>query len=56
MEIAIIGGAPYPPVQADITIGCDGVNSTVCAQFYPDERLVFTGINTWRGVTRHAPI
>ena len=25
-------------------------------QFYPDERLVFTGINTWRGVTRHAPI
>ncbi len=49
-------GAPYPPVRADIAIGCDGVNSTVRAQFYPDERLVFTGINTWRGVTRHAPI
>jgi 5-methylphenazine-1-carboxylate 1-monooxygenase len=49
-------GAPYPPKRADIAIGCDGVNSTVRAQFYPSERLVFTGINTWRGVTRHAPI
>ena len=49
-------GAPYPPVRADIAVGCDGVNSTVRAQFYPDEKLVFTGINTWRGVTRHAPI
>src|SRR6266851_2945169 len=49
-------GAPYPPLRADIATGCDGVNSTVRRQFYPDERLVFTGINTWRGVTRHAPI
>jgi len=49
-------GAPYPPQRAAIAIGCDGVNSTVRRQFYPDERLVFTGINTWRGVTRHAPI
>jgi 2-polyprenyl-6-methoxyphenol hydroxylase-like FAD-dependent oxidoreductase len=49
-------GTPYPPVRADIAIGCDGVNSTVRAAFYPDERLVFTGINTWRGVTRHPPI
>lgn len=49
-------GARLPPVKADIAIGCDGVNSTVRAQFYPDEKLVFTGINTWRGVTRHAPI
>ena len=49
-------GARLPPVKADTAIGCDGVNSTVRAQFYPDEKLVFTGINTWRGVTRHAPI
>src|SRR6266851_560488 len=49
-------GAPCPPLKADIAIGCDGVNSTVRAQFYPGERLVFTGINTWRGVPRHAPI
>jgi 2-polyprenyl-6-methoxyphenol hydroxylase-like FAD-dependent oxidoreductase len=49
-------GASYPPVRADIAIACDGVNSTVRAQFYPEEGLVFTGINTWRGVTRRPPI
>ncbi len=49
-------GASYPPVRAAIAIACDGVNSAVRAQFYPDEGLVFTGINTWRGVTRHPPI
>jgi 2-polyprenyl-6-methoxyphenol hydroxylase-like FAD-dependent oxidoreductase len=48
--------APCEPVRADIAIGCDGVNSTMRAQFYPDEKLVFTGINTWRGVTRRPPI
>jgi 2-polyprenyl-6-methoxyphenol hydroxylase-like FAD-dependent oxidoreductase len=49
-------GASCPPVRADVAIACDGVNSTVRRQFYPEEGLVFTGINTWRGVTRHAPI
>jgi 5-methylphenazine-1-carboxylate 1-monooxygenase len=49
-------GASCPAVRADIAIGCDGVNSTVRAQFYPKDKLVFTGINTWRGVTRRPPI
>jgi len=49
-------GASYAPARADIAIACDGVNSTVRAQFYPEEGLVFTGINTWRGVTRRPPI
>ena len=49
-------GKDLEPVRADIAIGCDGVNSTVRRKFYPDEKLVFTGINTWRGVTRRAPI
>src|SRR5262249_26018505 len=43
-------------VRADIAIACDGVNSTVRKQFYPKEKLVFTGINAWRGVTRRKPI
>jgi 5-methylphenazine-1-carboxylate 1-monooxygenase len=43
-------------VTADIVVGCDGVNSSVRRQFYPDEPLAFAGINTWRGVTRHKPI
>lgn len=43
-------------VTADLVVGCDGVNSSVRRQFYPDEPLAFAGINTWRGVTRHKPI
>ncbi len=49
-------GAALPRMRADVAIACDGVNSTIRAQFYPEERLVFTGINTWRGVTRRPPI
>lgn len=49
-------GAPRPPVHADIAVACDGINSTLRKQFYPDDRIVFTGINTWRGITRHPPI
>jgi 5-methylphenazine-1-carboxylate 1-monooxygenase len=44
------------PIIADVLIACDGVNSTVRKQLYPDEQLAFTGINTWRGVTRRKPI
>lgn len=49
-------GQPRPPVQADIVIACDGVNSAVRRQFYPQEKPAFAGINTWRGVTVHKPI
>ncbi len=49
-------GAALAPVRADVAVACDGVNSAVRRQFYPDERLAFGGINTWRGVTVHAPI
>ncbi len=44
------------PVRADIVIACDGVNSAVRRQFYPQEKMAFAGINTWRGVTVHKPI
>jgi 5-methylphenazine-1-carboxylate 1-monooxygenase len=36
-------------------IACDGVNSALRKQLVGDS-VVFTGINTWRGVTRHKPI
>ncbi|HLH76235.1 MAG TPA: flavin-dependent oxidoreductase [Candidatus Binataceae bacterium] len=42
--------------RADAVIDCEGVNSAVRKQFYPDDKLAFGGINTWRGVSRHAPI
>lgn len=49
-------GRPRPPVEADIVVACDGVNSAVRRQFYPREKPAFAGINTWRGVTVHKPI
>jgi 2-polyprenyl-6-methoxyphenol hydroxylase-like FAD-dependent oxidoreductase len=49
-------GRELSPVRGDIAIACDGVNSVVRRRFYPDEQLAFTGINTWRGVTRRKPI
>ena len=49
-------GAYLPSIQADIVIACDGINSAMRKQFYPNDKLAFAGINTWRGVTRHKPI
>jgi 2-polyprenyl-6-methoxyphenol hydroxylase-like FAD-dependent oxidoreductase len=49
-------GTRLPAVRADVAIACDGVNSSIRRQFYPDEVLRFGGINTWRGVTRREPI
>jgi 5-methylphenazine-1-carboxylate 1-monooxygenase len=49
-------GNELPPVRSRVLIACDGVNSAVRRVFYPDEQMAFTGINTWRGVTRFAPI
>ncbi|MES2360884.1 MAG: flavin-dependent oxidoreductase [Pseudomonadota bacterium] len=49
-------GAQRPAVRADIVVACDGINSAIRKLFYPDEKMAFAGINTWRGVTRHKPI
>jgi 5-methylphenazine-1-carboxylate 1-monooxygenase len=49
-------GTALPPVSAKIALACDGVNSAVRRHFYPEEQVAFTGINTWRGVTRRKPI
>jgi 5-methylphenazine-1-carboxylate 1-monooxygenase len=39
-----------------VAIACDGINSAIRKQFYPGDKVAFTGINTWRGVTRRKPI
>jgi 2-polyprenyl-6-methoxyphenol hydroxylase-like FAD-dependent oxidoreductase len=49
-------GEALPPVRAAIAIGCDGVNSATRKILHPDDKVVFTGINTWRGTTRRKPI
>lgn len=49
-------GQPLPEVCSRVVVASDGVNSAVRRVFYPDEKVAFNGINTWRGVTRHKPI
>jgi 2-polyprenyl-6-methoxyphenol hydroxylase-like FAD-dependent oxidoreductase len=49
-------GGGNQTVRASAVIACDGINSAVRRQLYPDDQLAFAGINTWRGVTRRKPI
>lgn len=49
-------GERLESVTADVVVACDGINSVIRRQFYPDDKVVFSGINTWRGVTRRKPI
>ena len=48
-------GHALEPVRAGVAIACDGVNSALRKQFYPDDAVAFAGINTWRGITRRKP-
>lgn len=50
------GARTLPAVRADVVIACDGINSVIRRQFYPNDAVAFGGINTWRGVTRRKPI
>ncbi len=49
-------GGARPSVRADAVIACDGINSAIRKQVYPNDTVAFAGINTWRGVTRRKPI
>jgi 2-polyprenyl-6-methoxyphenol hydroxylase-like FAD-dependent oxidoreductase len=49
-------GHALESVRADVVIACDGINSAIRKQYYPDDKLAFAGINSWRGVTRRKPI
>ena len=49
-------GTALPTIEADVVIACDGVNSLIRKKYYPDDEIVFTGINTWRGLTVRPPI
>src|SRR5690606_36760573 len=47
-------GEALPPVRGAIAVGCDGIHSAVRKQLYPDEGPPrYSGVNMWRGVTRH---
>ena len=49
-------GKSRDSARADVVIACDGINSALRRQFYPNDKIAFSGINTWRGVTRRKPI
>ncbi|HEX5231924.1 MAG TPA: FAD-dependent monooxygenase, partial [Bradyrhizobium sp.] len=51
------GGANRSTVRGRAAIACDGINSAVRKQFFPDEgEPRYSGINMWRGVTRWKPM
>jgi 2-polyprenyl-6-methoxyphenol hydroxylase-like FAD-dependent oxidoreductase len=44
-------------VRGRAAIACDGINSEIRKQFFPDEgEPRYSGVNMWRGVTRWKPI
>ncbi len=49
-------GKARDSVRANVVIACDGINSALRKQFYSNDKVAFSGINTWRGVTRRKPI
>ena len=51
------GGANRSTVRGRAAIGCDGINSAIRKQLFPDEgEPRYSGINMWRGVTRWKPM
>jgi 2-polyprenyl-6-methoxyphenol hydroxylase-like FAD-dependent oxidoreductase len=51
------GDANRTTARGRVAIACDGINSVVRKQLFPDEgEPRYSGINMWRGVTRWKPI
>jgi 5-methylphenazine-1-carboxylate 1-monooxygenase len=51
------GGAKADTICGRAAVACDGINSAIRKQFFPDEgEPRYSGVNMWRGVTRWKPI
>jgi 2-polyprenyl-6-methoxyphenol hydroxylase-like FAD-dependent oxidoreductase len=51
------GGTERFTVQGRVAIACDGINSVIRKQFFPNEgEPRYSGVNMWRGVTRWKPM
>jgi len=51
------GGAGRFAARGRVAIACDGINSAIRKQFFPNEgEPRYSGVNMWRGVTRWKPI
>jgi 2-polyprenyl-6-methoxyphenol hydroxylase-like FAD-dependent oxidoreductase len=49
-------GKKRESVRADAVVACDGINSAIRKKLFPNDAIVFAGINTWRGVITRKPI
>jgi 2-polyprenyl-6-methoxyphenol hydroxylase-like FAD-dependent oxidoreductase len=50
-------GSARATVRGRVAIACDGINSAIRKQFYPDEgEPRYSGVNMWRGVTWWKPM
>ncbi|MCC5948361.1 MAG: flavin-dependent oxidoreductase [Nitriliruptoraceae bacterium] len=50
-------GNEQPSARGKIVVGCDGINSVIRKQFYPDEgEPRYSGLTIWRGVTPWQPM
>ena len=57
VRFADAGGAPLDDVRGAIAVACDGINSVLRKQFYPDEAEPrYSGVTMWRGVTVMPPV
>src|SRR6202048_1943641 len=51
------GGTSRSTVRGRAAIACDGINSVIRKQFFPDEgEPRYSGVNMWRGVTQWKPM
>ena len=51
------GGVNRSTLRGRAAIACDGINSAIRRQFFPDEgEPRYSGVNIWRGVTRWKPM
>jgi 2-polyprenyl-6-methoxyphenol hydroxylase-like FAD-dependent oxidoreductase len=51
------GGTNHSTIRGRAVIACDGINSAIRKQFFPDEgEPRYSGVNMWRGVTRWQPM
>lgn len=49
-------GAALPPQRGAAVIACDGIHSVIRKGLYPNEGPpIYSGVNMWRGVTKHKP-
>jgi 2-polyprenyl-6-methoxyphenol hydroxylase-like FAD-dependent oxidoreductase len=54
---ATVSFADGSAARGRVVVACDGINSAIRKQFFPDEgEPRYSGVNMWRGVTRWKPI